>query len=44
MRGVILTGGGDKAFVAGADISEMANDTPAEAEDRDASAGQRLTM
>ena len=26
VRGVILTGAGDKAFVAGADISEMAND------------------
>ena len=27
VRGVILTGAGDKAFAAGADISEMANDT-----------------
>ena len=26
--GVIFTGAGDKAFAAGADISEMANDTP----------------
>jgi enoyl-CoA hydratase len=29
---VILTGGGDRAFVAGADISEMVNYTPTEAE------------
>ena len=34
VRGVILTGAGDKAFAAGADISEMANDTPTEAEDK----------
>ena len=27
VRGVILTGAGDKAFIAGADIGEMANDT-----------------
>src|SRR6202171_3636371 len=42
VRGVILTGAGDKAFIAGADISEMANDTPAEAEDKTRH-GQRLT-
>ena len=30
VRVVILTGSGDKAFVAGADISEMVNATPAE--------------
>ena len=40
--GVILTGAGDKAFAAGADISEMANDTPAEAEEK-TRRGQRLT-
>ena len=40
--GVILTGAGDKAFAAGADISEMANDTPTEAEDK-TRRGQRLT-
>jgi enoyl-CoA hydratase len=34
VRGVILTGAGDKAFVAGADISEMTNDTPLEAEEK----------
>ena len=28
IRCVIITGGGDKAFVAGADISEIASDTP----------------
>src|SRR3954465_12072278 len=42
VRGVILTGAGDKAFAAGADIAEMANDTPAEAEDKTRH-GQRLT-
>ena len=42
VRGVILTGAGDKAFAAGADIGEMANDTPAEAEDKTRH-GQRLT-
>ena len=34
VRGVILTGAGDKAFVAGADISELATTTAVEAEDR----------
>ena len=43
VRGVILTGAGDKAFAAGADISEMADDTPAEAEDKTRQ-GQRLTL
>lgn len=28
VRGVILTGGGEKAFVAGADIKELAGETP----------------
>lgn len=32
VRGVILTGAGDKAFIAGADISELANVTALEAE------------
>src|ERR1700728_415678 len=40
--GVILTGAGDKAFAAGADISEMANDTPTEAEAK-TRRGQSLT-
>src|SRR5438309_6854316 len=42
VRGVILTGAGDKAFAAGADIAEMANDTPGEAEDKTRH-GQRPT-
>ncbi len=32
IRGVILTGAGDKAFIAGADISELAHVTAVEAE------------
>ena len=32
VRGVILTGAGDKAFIAGADISELAHATAIEAE------------
>jgi len=42
VRGVILTGAGDKAFAAGADIDKMADDTPAEAEDKTRH-GQRVT-
>jgi enoyl-CoA hydratase len=42
VRGVILTGAGDKAFAAGADIGEMTNDTPGDAEDKTRH-GQRLT-
>lgn len=34
VRGAILTGGGPRAFVAGADISELANQTPLEAKRR----------
>lgn len=41
IRGVILTGSGDRAFIAGADISEVARATPVEAE-RSAYAGQQL--
>ena len=33
VRGVILTGAGDKAFIAGADITELATVTAVEAED-----------
>src|SRR5258706_9114550 len=33
VRGVILTGAGDKAFIAGADIREIANVTAVEAEE-----------
>lgn len=32
VRGVILTGAGDKAFIAGADIAEMTKQTPVESE------------
>jgi len=31
LRGVILTGAGDKAFIAGADINELARLTPSKA-------------
>ena len=34
VRGVILIGSGDRAFAAGAVISEVANDTAVEAEDK----------
>ncbi len=42
VRGVVFTGAGDKAFAAGADISEMASDTPLTAEQKTRS-GQSLT-
>ena len=42
VRGVVFTGAGDKAFAAGADISEMVNDTPLTAEEKTRS-GQALT-
>ncbi len=34
MHGVILTGAGDKSFIAGADINEVATDTPVQAEEK----------
>jgi enoyl-CoA hydratase/carnithine racemase len=34
VRGVILTGSGDKSFIAGADINEVAADTPVQAEEK----------
>ena len=34
VHGVILTGSGDKAFAGGADISEILNDTPLQAEEK----------
>src|SRR5260370_7076999 len=40
--GVVFTGAGDKSFAAGADISEMASDTPLTAEQKTRS-GQSLT-
>src|SRR5258705_13288442 len=42
IRGVILTGAGEKAFAAGADIAEIANNTAVEAEEA-TRAGQALT-
>jgi enoyl-CoA hydratase/carnithine racemase len=42
VRGVIFTGAGDKAFAAGADIGEMANDTAVTAEQK-TRAGQAVT-
>ena len=41
VRGVILTGAGDKAFIAGADISELANVTAVEAQ-KSSSYGQEV--
>jgi enoyl-CoA hydratase len=41
VRSIILTGTGDKAFAAGADINELASDTPEVARDR-ALGGQRV--
>jgi len=41
IRGLILTGAGEKAFVAGADIAELAAQSPSEAQRLSAS-GQRL--
>jgi enoyl-CoA hydratase/carnithine racemase len=41
VRGVILTGAGDKAFIAGADISELEHITPVQAE-RSSRFGQRV--
>src|SRR5262249_4543834 len=34
VRAVILTGAGEKAFVAGADIGELATQTPVDGQDR----------
>jgi enoyl-CoA hydratase/carnithine racemase len=42
VHGVVFTGAGDKAFAAGADIREMANDTPLTGEEKTRS-GQALT-
>src|SRR5580700_2717088 len=34
VKGAIITGSGDKAFIAGADINEVATDTPVQAEQK----------
>ena len=34
VRGVIITGAGDKSFIAGADINEVATETPVQAEEK----------
>jgi enoyl-CoA hydratase len=34
VRGVIITGAGDKSFIAGADINEVATDTPVQAQEK----------
>ena len=34
IRGARLTGAGDKSFIAGADINEVATDTPVQAEEK----------
>ena len=34
IRGVVITGAGDKAFIAGADINEVATDTAVEADEK----------
>ena len=41
VRGVVLTGAGEKAFVAGADIAELATQSPVEGQQR-SSRGQRI--
>ncbi len=43
IRGVIITGAGEKAFIAGADISRMPDMTPQEAE-KFTEEGQKLTL
>jgi len=44
VRGVILTGAGDKAFIAGADISELAHVTAVEAEQSSAYGQKVLSL
>src|SRR5262245_26968410 len=41
VRGIIVTGAGEKAFVAGADIAELARQTPVEGQARSVR-GQRV--
>jgi enoyl-CoA hydratase len=44
VRGVILTGAGDKAFIAGADIGELAHVTAVEAEESSSFGQEVLTL
>src|SRR5437763_1659035 len=44
VRGVILTGAGDKAFIAGADIGELAHVTSVEAEESSSFGQEVLTL
>ncbi len=44
VRGVILTGAGDKAFIAGADINEVATDTPVQAEEKTRRGQELMTL
>src|SRR6266480_5626092 len=44
VRGVILTGAGDRAFIAGADISELAQVTAVEAEESSAFGQEVLNL
>jgi enoyl-CoA hydratase len=44
VRGVILTGAGDKAFIAGADIAELARSTAVEAEESTRNGQAILTL
>ena len=43
VRGVILTGAGEKAFVAGADVGELSNQSAVEAEEN-TRFGQEVTV
>src|SRR5260221_6932664 len=44
LHGVILTGAGDKAFIAGADINEVATDTPVQAEEKTRRGQELMTL
>ena len=44
VNGVILTGAGDKAFIAGADINEVATDTPVQAEEKTRRGQELMTL
>jgi enoyl-CoA hydratase len=44
VRGIILTGAGDKAFIAGADISELAHVTAVEAEESSSNGQEVLNL